>query len=86
MRQYHITALMLLGWALIVTEPNPRTVTRGFQTREVCEKAADEWRATYKRQLKQANQMKYPSRRRRLAQAVPPTKCVDEATTALPPA
>jgi hypothetical protein len=86
MRPYHIAALMLLGWALIITEPTPRTAKTGFQTREACEKAADQWRATYKRQLKQANQMKYPSRRRRLAQAVPPTKCVDEANATLPPA
>jgi hypothetical protein len=87
MRPYHIAAPMLLGWALIITEPTPRTVKTGFQTREACEKAADEWRTKYQRQLKQASQTTgNPNRRRRLARAVPPTKCVDEANTTLPPA
>ncbi len=87
MKPYHIAALMLLAWALIITEPTPRTVKTGFQTREACETVAETWRASYKRQLKQANQATgNPNRRRRLAQAVPPTRCVDEATAALPPA
>jgi hypothetical protein len=87
MKPHHIAALMLLGWALIVTEPSPRTVKTGFQTREACETAAEKWRDNYKRQLKQANQRTgNPNRRRRLAQAVPPTKCVDEANANLPPA
>jgi len=86
MRPYHIAALTLLGWALIVTEPSPRTIKTGFATKEACEKAADNWRASYKQQLKQANRTTYPNRRRRLAQAIPPTKCVDDAKTPLPPA
>jgi len=55
MRPYQIAALMLLGWDLIIPEPNPRTAKTGFLTSEACEKAADEWRATYKRNLQQAN-------------------------------
>jgi hypothetical protein len=86
MRPYHIAMLMLLGWALTITEPSPRTIKTGFQTKEACEKAADGWRVNYKRQLKQASQTTgNPNRRRRLARAVPPTKCVDEAKAALPP-
>ena len=87
MRRYHIVSLMLVGWALIITEPHPRTVKRGFQAQQACEQAADRWRANYKRHVKQANQkIGNPNRRRRLAAAVPPTKCVDEAKTDLPPA
>lgn len=85
MKPYRIAALTLLGWALIITEPSPRTIKTGFQTKEACEKAADSWRANYKQQLKQANQTRYPNRRRRLAQAIPPTKCVDDTKISLPP-
>ena len=87
MRPYQIVALTLLGWALIASEPSPRTIKTGFQTKKACEAAAEKWRGNYKRQLKQANQTTgNPNRRRRLAQAIPPTKCVDEAKTTLPPA
>jgi hypothetical protein len=86
MSRYHLAALALVGWALIVTEPTPRTIKTGFPTSAACEKAADAWQANYKRQLKQANQTKHPNRRRRLAQAIPPTKCVDETKGMLPPA
>jgi hypothetical protein len=85
MSRYHLAALTLVGWALIVTEPTPHTIKTGFPTIEACEKAADTWQANYKRHLKQANQAKHPNRRRRLAQAIPPTKCVDETKGALPP-
>lgn len=85
MGRYHLAALTLVGWALIATEPTPRTIKTGFPTIEACEKAGDTWQANYKRHLKQANQAKYPSRRRRLAQAIPPTKCVDETKGPLPP-
>ena len=85
MSRYHFAALTLMGWALIVTEPTPRTIKTGFSTSEACEQAADTWQANYKRQLKQANQVKYPNRRRRLARAIPPTKCVDETKGPLPP-
>lgn len=84
MSRYHLAALTLVGWALIVTEPEPRTIKTGFSTIEACEKAADTWQANYKRHLKQATQAKYPNRRRRLAQAIPPTKCVDETKGPLP--
>jgi hypothetical protein len=79
MKHYHVGALALLSWALIVTEPSPRTIKTGFSTTEACEKAADSWRASYKRQLKRANATTYPNRRRRLGQAIPPTRCVEEA-------
>ena len=84
MSRYHLGALILIGWALIVTEPEPRTIKTGFSTIEACEKAAETWQANYKRRLKQANQVKYPNRRR-LPQAIPPTKCVDETKGPLPP-
>jgi hypothetical protein len=85
MKRYRIAALTLLGWALIVTEPSPRAIKTGFPTKEACEKAAESWRASYKQQLKQANRTTYPNRRRRLAQAIPPTKCVEDPKTTLPP-
>jgi hypothetical protein len=85
MRRYHIAAQTLLSLALIITEPSPRTIKTGFPTKEACEKAADNWRSTYKQQLKQANRARYPNRRRRLPQAIAPTKCVEDTKTTLPP-
>ena len=85
MSRYHLATLALVGWTLIVTEPEPRTIKTGFPTIEACEKAAATWQANYKRHLKQANQAKYPNRRRRLAQAIPPTRCLDETKGPLPP-
>ena len=79
MRRYHMAALALLSWTLIATEPSPRTIKTGFQTKEACEKAADKWKADYKKQVKYANLTRDPNRRRRLARAVPPTKCVESA-------
>jgi hypothetical protein len=83
MKPYHVAGLTLLSWTLLLTEPSPRTIKTGLPTKEACERARDTWRASYKRQLKQANANNYPSRRRRLAQAIPPTKCVEDAN--LPP-
>jgi hypothetical protein len=69
-----------MSWALVVAEPSPRTVKTGLATREACEKAADHWRAGYKRHLKQMATTR-PNRRRRHARAVPPVKCVAESDT-----
>jgi hypothetical protein len=77
----HIAALALLSWALVVTEPSPSTIKTGFPTKEACEKAADTWKASYKKQVKYANAANNPSRRRRLAWSIPPTKCVEDAQT-----
>jgi len=52
MKSHHVAALALIGWALILTEPSPRTIKTGLPTKEVCEKAAHNWRASYKRRLK----------------------------------
>ena len=71
-------ALALLSWTLVVTEPTLRTIKTGFTTQEACEKAAKDWQTSYRKQLKYANTKNWPNRRRRLAQAVPPTKCVEE--------
>jgi hypothetical protein len=71
--------MALLSWTLVATEPSPRTIKTGFPTKEACEKAADNWKASYKKQLKYANATRDPNRRRRLARAVPPTKCVEDA-------
>lgn len=79
MRRYHLAGLVLLSWALVVTEPGPHTVKTGLATREACEKAADQWRAGYKRHLRHAAATS-PNRRRRLVRAVPPVKCVEEMT------
>ena len=70
--------LALLSWTLVVIEPSPRTIRTGFPTKEACEKAAKDWQTSYRKQLKYANTQNWPSRRRRLAQAVPPTKCVED--------
>jgi hypothetical protein len=37
-----------------------------------------DWQTSYRKQLKYANTINWPNRRRRLAQAVPPTKCVED--------
>jgi hypothetical protein len=71
-------ALALLSWALVVTEPTPRTINAGFPTKEACEKAATDWQTSYRKQLKYENTKNWPNRRRRLARAVPPTKCVED--------
>ena len=71
-------ALALLSWTLVVTEPTTRTIKTGFPTKEACEKAAQDWQTSYRKQLKYANTKNWPNRRRRLAQAVPPTKCVED--------
>ena len=84
MKRFHIAALTLLGWALIVTEPHPHTIKMGFQTREACEAAAADWRDNYKQRVKQANRTNYP-RRRRFPKAIPPAKCVDETQAPAPP-
>ncbi|MGH7914756.1 MAG: hypothetical protein ACREPW_08910 [Candidatus Binataceae bacterium] len=84
MKPYHVAALALLSWTLIITEPSPRTIKTGFPTEEACDRAADTWQANYKHQRKQGNRATYPNRRRRLARAVPPTKCVEDAKV-LPP-
>jgi hypothetical protein len=75
----HIAALALLSWTLVAIEPSPRTIKAGFPTKEACEKAADNWKASYKKQVKHANLTRDPNRRRRLARAVPPTKCLEDA-------
>jgi hypothetical protein len=85
MKRYRIAALALLSWALIATEPSRRAIEAGFPTKEACEKAAESWRASYKRHLKRANRTIYPNRRRRVGQAIPPTRCVQDAKTTLPP-
>ena len=84
MRLASISAILLAVWALTVTEPEPRTIKTGFSTEAACEKAAIDWREAYKRHVKQAKQNKYP-RRRRIAHAIPPTRCVNEAVTDRPP-
>jgi hypothetical protein len=84
MRPALIAAILLTGWALIITEPEPRTIKTGFATEAACETAAVTWRKAYKQHVKQAKQNKY-MQRRRIAQAIPPTRCVNQAATKLPP-
>jgi hypothetical protein len=80
MSRYHIAGLagvVLMSWALVVTEPSPHIVKADLPTKEACEKAAVHWRSGYKQHLKQANATNDPNRRRRLNRSVPPTKCVE---------
>ena len=85
MKTYRVAALALMSWTLVITEPSLHTLKTGLPTREACEKAANNWREIYKRQVKQANATTYPNRRRRIAKAIPPTKCVEDTKTPLPP-
>ena len=85
MKTYRVAALALMSWTLVITEPSLHTLKTGLPTREACEKAANNWREIYKRQVKQANATTYPNRRRRIARAIPPTKCVEDTKIPLPP-
>lgn len=78
----HLTALVLLSWTLVIYVPRastPETKT-GFPTKQACEQAAAKWRANFEAQVKEGTIRTEPDRRRRLARAVPSTKCVEGKT------
>jgi hypothetical protein len=79
MKTYHIAALVLLSWTLVIYVPRsstPETKT-GFPTKQACEQAAAKWRANFETQVKEGTIRTESDRRRRMARAVPSTKCVE---------
>ena len=60
----------------------PETKT-GFPTKQACEQAAAKWRANFETQVKEGTIRTESDRRRRMARAVPSTKCVED--TKIPP-
>jgi hypothetical protein len=84
----HIAALALLSWTLVVSIPgNPAPETKaGFSTKRDCEQAAARWRANFETQVKEGTIKTYADRRRRLARAIPSTKCIEAEATKIPSA
>ena len=58
-------------------EPTPETKT-GFPTKQACEQAAATWRADFESQVKEGTIRTDTDRRRRLARAIPSTKCIED--------
>ena len=88
MKTYHIAALVLLSWSLVIYVPRsstPETKT-GFPTKQACEQAAAKWRANFETQVKEGTIKTASDRSRRLPRAVPSTKCIEgtEASPAVP--
>lgn len=82
----YIAALVLMSWTLVINIPRssaPETKT-GFPTRQACEQAAARWRANFETQVKEGTIREHADRRRRLARAIPSTKCIED--TKIPPA
>jgi hypothetical protein len=79
--QNHIAALVLMSWTLVISIPrNPAPETKtGFPTRQACEQAAARWRANFESQVKEGTVKTHADRRRRLARAIPSTKCIEDA-------
>jgi hypothetical protein len=85
MKTSHVSALTLLSWTLVIgmpRSPAPETTT-GFPTKQACEQAAARWRANFETQIKEGTIRTDTDRRRRLARAIPSTKCVEDKK--LPP-
>jgi len=86
MKLYHSAAMMVLSWTLVIyygqRERTPETKT-GFPTKQACEQAAVKWRANFETQVKEGTRRTGSDRRRRMARAVPSTKCVED--TKIPP-
>lgn len=85
MNARHLSALVLLSWTLVINMPRnsaPETRT-GFPTKQACEQAAARWRANFETQVKEGTVRTDTDRRRRLARAIPSTKCIED--TKIPP-
>ena len=85
MKLYHTAAMMLLSWTLVINIPRapaPEMKT-GFPTKQACEQAAAKWRANFETQVKEGTIRTDTDRRRRLARAIPSTKCIED--TKIPP-
>jgi hypothetical protein len=80
MKTSHIAALVLLSWTLVINIPGslaPETKP-GFPTKQACEHAAAKWRANFETQVKEGTIRTHADRRRRLARAIPSTKCIED--------
>ena len=73
-------AKRLLSWTLVISMPrSPAPETKpGFPTKQACEQAAAKWRANFETQVKEGTIRTDTDRRRRLARAIPSTKCVED--------
>jgi hypothetical protein len=81
MKANHIAALVLVSWTLVINIPKssaPKTKT-GFPTKQACEQAAAKWRANFESQVKEGTIRTDTDRLRRLARAIPSTKCIGDA-------
>jgi hypothetical protein len=80
MNTRHPVALVLLSWTLVISMPrSPAPETKpGFPTKQACEQAAAKWRANFETQVKEGTIRTDTDRRRRLARAIPSTKCVED--------
>jgi len=54
-------------------------IKTGFPTKQACEQAAAKWRANFETQVKEGTIRTDTDRRRRLARAIPSTKCIEDA-------
>ena len=80
MKTSHIAALGLLSWTLVISIPRssaPENKT-GFPTKQACEQAAAQWRANFETQVKEGTIRTDTDLRRRLARAIPSTKCIED--------
>jgi hypothetical protein len=79
MKANHIAALVLVSWTLVINIPrNPPETKTGFPTKQACEQAAAKWRANFETQVKEGTIRTDTDRRRRLARAIPSTKCTED--------
>ena len=80
MKANHIAAQVLVSWTLVINiprRPAPETKT-GFPTKQACEQAAAKWRTNFESQVKEGTIRTDTDRRRRLARAIPSTKCTED--------
>jgi hypothetical protein len=85
MKLHHTAAMILLSWTLVINIPRAPApeMKAGFPTKQACEQAAAKWRANFETQVKEGTIRTDTDRRRRLARAIPSTKCIED--TKIPP-
>jgi hypothetical protein len=85
MKPHHTAAMILLSWTLVIDIPRAPApeMKAGFPTKQACEQAAAKWRANFETQVKEGTIRTDTDRRRRLARAIPSTKCIED--TKIPP-
>jgi hypothetical protein len=85
MKLHHTAAMILLSWTLVINVPRAPApeMKADFPTKQVCEQAAAKWRANFETPVKEGTIRTDTDRRRRLAPAIPSTKCIED--TKIPP-